>query len=287
MSQVFALKVTDSDTGEKNITVFVVGNPDSPQSAHESHPSYDAIVEAADNGDENVLDLFDVSTTAERNFSAITDRISVANGRVYLDGDEVDTVLTKQIVRFLNEGVNDWIPLVNFYEKVLSNPNEHSREQLFAWLDGRDFTITNEGDFIAYKGVQARDGGYVSVNSGHGIVDGQEQNGHLPNNIGSTVEIPRSEVAHDPSVPCASGLHVGDYSYAKSWARGGLLTVVVNPRDVVSVPTDCSAAKVRVCRYLVQDVAPQAQIASPLYDTSVDYDDDEWGDNEYDDNPDW
>ena len=60
------------------------------------------------------------------------------------------------------------------------------------------------------------------------------------------IEIARSYVNHDPSQGCSTGLHVGTYAYAKGYARSALLEVHVNPRDVVSVPTDCDAQKVRV-----------------------------------------
>ena len=68
--------------------------------------------------------------------------------------------------------------------------------------------------------------------------------------------MPRGEVQHDPESGCSTGLHVGTYAYAQGYARAALLTVHVNPRDVVSVPTDCDAEKMRVCRYVVSDDEP-------------------------------
>jgi hypothetical protein len=95
---------------------------------------------------------------------------------------------------------------------------------------------------------------YLSIFTGNAIVDGERVSGHVPNKIGSLVEMPRNEVTFDPAVGCSYGLHVGTWDYANNFGRGGVLEVHVNPRDVVSVPTDSSWAKMRVCRYRVVGV---------------------------------
>lgn len=238
--------------GENFITVFVPGE-DAPLVARNDHPNFDQIVEQAVSGDaEGLPELFDVSLTAAAHFDKLSERVTVSHGRVYFDGDEVVSSLTQQIARFVSENVEDWRPLVAFFEKVQSNPNEHSREQLYDWLDAHQFTITESGDVVGYKGVQSIDGEYRSISTGRAIVDGQEVSGTIPNAIGSTIEMPRSAVAHDPSQSCSTGLHVATRAYAQSWSRNGVtLEVHVNPRDVVSVPTDAGGEKVRVCRYTV------------------------------------
>lgn len=55
-----------------------------------------------------------------------------------------------------------------------------------------------------------------------------------------------------------------------------MLEVVINPRDVVSVPHDCSAQKLRTCRYVVTGVTDQ-DFGTPLKSAST------WGDDAYDD----
>jgi hypothetical protein len=77
--------------------------------------------------------------------------------------------------------------------------------------------------------------------------------------------MPRSEVVHDPSQACERGLHVSTRSYAEGYARSGaLLEVHVNPRDIVSVPTDGGGEKVRVCRYKIARVALDAYDERPV-----------------------
>lgn len=238
-------------------------------SCDNTHPNFDQILEEASCGNPDVLDLFDVEQTVAKKFDKLSERISVAYGGVYLDGDAVDSAITDQIVAFLNAGVEDWRPLVKFMDKVQANPNEHSRDQLYNWMRADStLTITADGNIIGYKGVN---GNLTSVRGGPGIVNGQETNGHLDNSVGNVIEMARSKVQHDPSQGCSVGLHVGTYDYAVSWAQGAVLKVLVDPRDVVSVPTDCSAQKMRVCRYTVLD-AITVRCTAPIDD----YDEDEF-----------
>ena len=272
---------------EKNLTLVVNGEM---YVASHSHPNWDAIIAGVLKDDESVVDLFDVAETVSRRFEALTERVTVRNGVVYFDGDELDRAETRQIVRFLNDGEDDFMPLVNFLEKVQTNPNEHSREQLYTWLDKHDFPITDDGDIVAYKGVRVLDNGnYVSISSGKAIVDGEEVSGNIPNAVGSVIEMPRSEVHHDPATGCSRGLHAGTWDYASNFAQGAVLTVRINPRDVVSVPTDCDWQKVRVCRYVVTGVT-ETQYDGAHWVDEDDFEDDyeedySWGELEDDFEP--
>lgn len=265
------------------ITAYVPGAA-RPYVADNSHPNYSRIISGlrAEPQDIQVIELFDVAETVSNVFDQVSERVSVKDGHVYFDGDIVDNACTQQIIRFLNEGVSEdlWVGLVNFMEKVAANPNEHSREQLYRWLAGRDFTITAYGDFVGYKGVTDN---LTSINSGPGIVNGESVNGHLDNSPGNIVEIARSYVQHDPSIGCHRGLHVGTFDYANSFGRR-TLKVTVNPRDVVSVPTDCADAKVRCCRYeVIEEVEKPVTSA---FDYSSDWDEDDdffYGDEPEDD----
>ena len=229
--------------------------------AGSDHPNYDRIVEALRSGNENEApDLFDLAQAAATRFERLTDRVTVADSQVYFDGDLVDNSLSRQIVQFINDDL-DFMPLVRFMDNLAQNPNKDSRNMLFDWLRDRHFTITNDGCFIGYKGLNS-DG--RSRHAGPGIVNGVSVNGRLDNSDGNLVEIARSLVTHDPSVGCASGLHVGTWEYASGW--GPLVkSVKVNPRDVISVPHDCDAQKMRVTRYEVLETV-ERQDERSLYD---------------------
>lgn len=266
-----------SNGDHSNITVFV---DDEMYVADSTHPNFQGIIAKVVEGDESVVELFDVAKTVATRFENVSERVSVANGRVYFDGDEVNNSLTQQIIRFMDEGVENWKPLVKFYEHVAANPNGHSREQLFEWLSRRNFTITDDGHILAYKAVYANeDGTFRSSSSGTAVVNGVSQSGQIVQALGDVVEMPRSAVQHDPSVGCHTGLHVGSWDYASTFLgdSGTLLAVKVNPRDIVSVPTDCDAAKVRTCRYTLSHVVREP-IASAVWEEDYaawDEDDDE------------
>lgn len=259
-----------NNNGHENITVFYDGQM---HAATSSHRMWDQIVAAAKANDPSVVDLFDIGAVAQARFERLSDRVTIKGGKIFFDNQPTHNALTDQVVRFIDAGQQDFGPLVQFFEKVQDNPNEHSREQLYSWLDVHDFTILSNGNFVGYKGVRPEGGSYVSIASGTAISDGVEYTGAIPNPIGAVVEMPRDAVQHDPSVGCHTGLHVGTWGYASSWARGAVLKVEVNPRDVVSVPTDCGHQKLRTCRYTVLEVI-DAPVSGPLDYDYVDDDDD-------------
>lgn len=277
------------DGDEANVVVFVPGE-DGPLVAHSSHPNFNSIVQAARAQDYGVVKLFDVASTIAQKFERLSERITTANGELFLDGEVLDGVVTDHILRSMEAGLKDWEPLVKFIEALSTNPNQESVDQLYTWIKAAGLVIDTDGMIVGYKGVSRTDPlstKFQSINSGKAIVNGEVKSGRIPQNAGDVVEMPRSEVQFNPAVGCSQGLHVGSYSYASGFAQGALLEVRVNPRDVVSVPTDCGAQKMRVCRYTVVDVIDQpysAPIIGAEYADEDLYEDfDLWGDGEDDD----
>jgi hypothetical protein len=260
------------DDGERiSVVVFIPGRE--PLVATDAHPNFRRIVDAVDNDQVYLLTVedFDVEAAIRKALTPLSGRVSVAYGQVYFDGEKVNGSIEDLILRFLDQGSPEWKPLVAFMENIASNPIEHSREQLFDWLNARDFSILPTGEIVAYKGVEFThfldlkpdEQALRSIHEGTAFVDGVKHKGRIPNTVGAVVTMPRDEVAHDPSVSCHTGLHVGTYDYASRWARGAMLQVAVNPADVVSVPTDASGEKVRVCRYRVLDVIDKRPADEP------------------------
>lgn len=251
----------------------------------DSHPNFEEILEVIEDpeqffGDPITEDdlawleaKFDVAADVAARFEKLSERVTASGGKLFFDGDAIDGTIVETILRFLDAGEDDFKPLVNYIEKIASNPEPHSREQLYDWLRLHDtISITPEGDLIAYKGVsfggvhpETGEACYRSGFTGQATVDGVTITGHIPNYVGAEVTMPRSQVAHDPSTACHTGLHVGTFDYAKGYAHGAMLAVRVNPRDVVSVPTDGGGAKIRVCRYVVEEI-----IDRPKEDVLVD-----------------
>jgi hypothetical protein len=242
--------ITSNDGDSSSITVFMEDGS-APMQATADHPKFAAIVEACKCGfpDDEIRGLFDRSIPLAKKFDRLSERVLVNSGRIFFDGMEVHNSLAETIVGFQDAGLEDFMPLVNFMEKIETNPSQHSREHLFRWLTNHRFSLHPDGDFIAYKGVQSTG---KSSHAGNAIVNNEWIDGNIPNAPGTIIEMPRDQVTFDPSNGCSVGLHAGNWRYASTFAAK-VMRVKINPRDVVSVPVDSNDEKLRVCRYRVLD----------------------------------
>ncbi len=271
--------IEGSPTGVDNVVAIDPSRDNPILQADSNHPHWSAIKDGLRDGDTSVFELFDVQGGLVTRLTSLSDRVSFDGHNILFDGDIQEGPLADHLLRCLESGVQDYAPVVKFWEKVAQNPSERSREQLFTWLKNCDFTITEEGDILGYKGVvSAGEGKFLSQASGTAFVDGVEITGQIPNNIGTVVTMPRAKVVNDPNVHCHYGLHVGDWAYASSFGRSATLEVHVNPRDVVSIPNDHSYAKMRTCRYTVVRVR-DTKSTKPIESFDAEYED--WNDVGY------
>lgn len=259
--------------GVKSLSV-VLGTPGDSEifTVSNSNPFWEDIVDAIlDDDEDTVRELItDIAGGVANVFQQVTERVSIRDKVVYFDGDPIHNSLANAISRA--ESSTELTSLASFMEKCYTNPRKHSRDNLFDWLSTHDFAITEDGDLVGYKGVSDDLG---SLTRGPGIVNGVEMKGSLPNLPGNVLEMARSSVQHDPSIGCSVGLHVGTWEYASGFGPR-TLRVIVNPRDVVSVPTDCNWAKMRVCRYVVDQEVEQPQRDFVYYDEDYSEDDEGW-----------
>lgn len=73
--------------------------------------------------------------------------------------------------------------------------------------------------------------------------------------LGEKVEMLRKDCDSNPRKTCSSGLHLASKDWINAGAFGNTtIRVLVNPMDVVAVPTDDNYGKMRVCRYYVDAV---------------------------------
>jgi quercetin dioxygenase-like cupin family protein len=130
--------------------------------------------------------------------------------------------------------------LIAFHENLSKNPSEHVKKELWKFLDRSGHPLTEDGCFIAYR--KCRDD----------YMDGHS--GTFRNMIGDICTMPREQCDSNPDQTCSRGLHAASYRYASHFLYGGhLMAVKINPEDVVSIPNEYGAEKLRCCKFEVID----------------------------------
>lgn len=159
----------------------------------------------------------------------------VVNGLVTVDGKALPDALNSSIVEFMEQGL-PFAPLLKFWDNLKLNPSFNSKEMLYSFLEHNGHPLTEDGHFIAYRGVT------TNFKDKH--------TGKFDNSPGAICEMPREDVDDNPNNTCSSGLHVAAFKYASDFGPV-VVEVKVNPKDVVAVPVDYDGTKMRVCRFEV------------------------------------
>lgn len=262
----------------EDVTVIIDGNP---VVVKRDHPNAERIIYCAKE--------YNIERDAEVRLSILDDIKNImeskdyraklgehfeidAQNRIYLLGttEAIPAFMSNKIKEFLDNGL-DITPMVNFWKHLLLNPDSHVRGQLFKFLENNGHPITENGYFLAYKSVGVKR--KYDKETGEEIikVEYDEETGErieekfsqamtfkpfhngshgMSISIGTPVTMPREECDNDPERTCSAGLHVGSMEYVGTFGYDRvILEVLVNPRNVVSVPVDYNATKMRCCEY--------------------------------------
>jgi hypothetical protein len=202
--------------------------------------------------DQTIIDALDIGQQIQT-YSNNTFQVDPSSGSVTIDNEEIHGTIADRIAAFYRQNL-PYLPLVNFWRNIKSNPSEESKSHLFAFLEANQMPITHDGCFLAYKKVKRDDqGNLVDCHSGK-----------FCNNIGAVVTMDRDKVNPNRNETCSFGLHVGAYKYVKDFEGTTLLECKINPRDVVAVPNDYNNQKMRVCRYEVVAISGGEEIKKAL-----------------------
>lgn len=216
---------------------------------------YKSLLEAAENNDLSRFRM--ILNPPTKLGTGIDGRLVVYENKATLDDVELPEAIAIRLREHVRAG-KDLDPVFCFWKRIQSNPSARAIEESWRFLAHRNMPVTNDGYFIGYKAVRKD---YFSQFSGTAIPlqgvtlpDTSSTNHyHIRNMPGDVVELRRREVDDDKDRTCSYGLHVGSIEYVRSFMarQGRIVTVLVDPADIVSVPSDCNGQKVRVCKYTV------------------------------------
>ena len=216
-----------------NITV-VIGS--TPHTINKSHITYERVLNAIKAGDwETVKDIIEPKKVV---IEFGKGNVSVQGDQVFWKERELHNALTNRLVAMIQDGF-PVEPLVAFMDNLMENPSNRAVNELYGFLEKNSLPITPDGCFLAYKKVKFD---YKDCYTGT-----------MDNSVGKVVEMERNAVDDDQNRTCSTGLHFCSRDYLNHFGGERIVIVKINPRDVVSIPTDYDNSKGRACRYEVID----------------------------------
>ncbi len=234
---------------KKSLTVHLEdGTSGSIPFTHPKFPEIAKIMADADESDgwigddeiETIRSVIDAASAVKATLAKVQEGDLVFTGdAVLFKGQPLGLEACRRIVEIAQNGVPIG-RMLKFLNKVLDNPIESARNELWQFMEASGLPINEDGDFIAYKIV--RDD-YKDIYTGT-----------FDNSVGSVCEVKPFEVDPDRNNTCSRGLHVCGKDYLPHYGCGSgsrIMTVVVNPAHVVAVPVDYSFHKMRTWKYIV------------------------------------
>lgn len=230
---------------------------------HSDHKMFNKAFDAARAG-ESVKSLINLENAAREEFLKFNYDFDIRDSNVWFrpgsEWHKLEADISGRILTLLERG-ESFKGLANFVRRVFENPSHNSRTQFFSWIDGKNFNINPDGSVHMFKAVCRAGDEYESIHSGTNAVaifkeDGEVveiESGCVPQGLGDIVVMTRSFVDDNVNNTCSTGLHVSTYGYAREFGgrSSPILMVEVGPENVVSVPDEYGAEKVRVSEYLI------------------------------------
>ncbi|AHY25253.1 RIIB lysis inhibitor [Pectobacterium bacteriophage PM2] len=204
--------------------------------ADKDHPAFkDALKELVEGNIEKARDLINIEKAVTK---FVQGDIKIEGGSLFYQDIELRSGLIDRIIDSMHKG-QDFKFYLPFLENLLENPSPKAVQRLFDFLVANDIEITADGHFIGWKLVRDN---YTDCYTGK-----------MDNSPGKEVKMARIHVNDNDQQTCSNGLHVCSKGYLSHYTGTRVVSVKVHPRDVVSIPVDYNDAKMRTCRYVVQE----------------------------------
>jgi hypothetical protein len=228
-------------------------------------PQYPQIIKAFDLPDSERDAAIDALLQKKSGFFS-ADGFEITPESVSYNGEEIPDPLASKVRYIAEEGLPVKL-FSKFWENLQQNSSASSVRQLYDFLSYKELPITDDGCFLAYKGL-CSDMWSISGNLKTKVIKGSvDASGRILNTVGTEIEVRRWDVDDNRENHCSFGLHVGSLDYANGFSQGHVVVVKVNPKDVVSVPSDYNCQKCRVSAYKVID-SFETEIKAPITDES-------------------
>jgi len=197
------------------------------------HVNFDKIIELLKNKQADSNEILSLVNVVKE-----TKLLTIKDGVVYYKNNPIHNTLTEKMIDLHMAGM-PYDSLEKFLENLMQNPSSESILELYDFLEATQMPLTDDGYFLAYKVVTSN------------FLD--KHTGTFNNSIGATVSIDRSSVDNNRNNTCSAGLHFCSKDYIKhfKWDDDKIVIVKINPKDVVSIPTDYNNSKGRCCKYVV------------------------------------
>ena len=232
--------------------VVVIGN--TSHTISKTHLTYTKVLEAIKAGEWDIVKDIIEPKKMVINYGA--GNVSVQGETLYWKGEVFHSSLATRMIQMLQDGF-PVEPMTLFMENLMQNPSHRSVTELYGFLEKNSLPITPDGHFLAYKKVR---NDFFDVHSGT-----------MDNSVGKIVEMERFKVDDNKDQTCSTGLHFCGMSYLSHFGGERTVIVKINPRDVVSIPTDYDFSKGRACRYEVigeLNVDPDAAFTDAVQDNA-------------------
>jgi len=238
-----------------------------PFMVNSGHCNFDLIIKKLKDKDYDGLEsLVDIPSSIA---NATQGKVVIVEDKIYYNGKEVHNVIVERILAFIKNDL-PFEPLVLFLENLLSNPTTTAIDELYLFLEKGQLPLTDDGHFLAYKKVN---------NDYRSFVPSPETGEYFDHSVGSIVSEDRSVVDTNRNATCSRGLHFCSLNYLPHYygGNGRVMILKINPRDVVSIPSDYSNSKGRACHYEViaeytsSHKEYKEAFDSPLYNSETDF----------------
>lgn len=221
-----------------NITMVIDGNS---HTITKTHINYEEIKQAIK--EENWDVVKDLIEPKKQLLNYGNGNIEIQGDIVYWKGLKFHNTLTDKLIQMWREGF-PIEPLILFIDNLMENPSRRAVTELYRFLEKGKLPITSDGHFLAYKKIKDD---YTDCHTGT-----------IDNSVGQVVEMERNRVDDDKDRTCSYGLHFCSKDYLSHFGGERVVVLKINPRDVVSIPSDYHDTKGRCCRYeVVEEITEQ------------------------------